>query len=671
MAGLLSRVKIWVDDETLTNEDLNNEFDNILNNFISSEMEGASTVNNVFNLTAAQQTVNPSPISGSNYASSVKDEILRLRYMIKSITGEASYEDAPDISLASLVSASSQAISLNTFNIFANAVSSAVAGAYTQAAGVAFQKSCLTSGDSTNKKFGEASLVIGGGINNAFQQFFKNTSGKLSFGLWVRNAQAGSIIATIPVINAQLSCTLGGFAKFSFTSATAENSSKKSVVSITGTTSILGLNWINIVVSIDATPASGSRLANLYVNGVAEGTQVSNGTFTLIDAIGSISLGSSLLGYSSGEYDPNTNVPSAKVASMFSAAPTGFSVSGTITNVASAYNIFTASSSSMSVSVPQVSLTSATVNTYVKLVMVVTSISDNSSTTSSATGFRLQVRQDASDRSFTVSFTTQGVAISDFGDASVIFVPLDTTVIHEYVIKVLGGIVYLFVDNEFAAQLTISASDTTSGDLCSIGFSSTSSGSVSVFQFENYTSSSEVFTPNPSSYNIDDLFFLDQHLTSSSLFLSQIQNQSVSVFSGGEIKHYEPNLYVTSFYSSAALPTSAGSLLQQNYAVDGVSDYEFKYLATFSRSAGSCTVTARARINNVGNSDVASLTSGQALSSASTAGANAVANISIMRQVSIMSPGFFTATVVGASDSANTVVAAGSNVFSIVPIRKR
>ena len=356
---------------------------------------------------------------------------------------------------------------------------------------------------------------------------------------------------------------------------------------------------------------------------------------------------------------------------MFSAAPTGFSVSGTITNVSSIYNAFTNASSSMSVSVPQVSLTSATVNTYIKLVMLVQSVSDTTATTSSATGFILQVRQDAADRSFTVSFTTEGVTISDFGDAGVIFIPLDTTVIHEYVIKVLNGVVYLFVDNEFASQLAIGASDTTAGDLCSIGFSSSSSGSVSVFQFENYTSSSEIFVGNASSFNVDDLFMLDQYLASTNLFLTQIQTQSVSIFSGEETKHYEPRLYHTGYYTSSALPTSAGTLFQQNYAVDGVSDYEFKYLATFSRAAGSCTVTARARINNIGNNDISSFTSGQSLSSASTAGANAVANIGMIRQISKMSPGQITVSVVGASDSANTLVAAGSNRFSIVAIRKR
>jgi len=634
-------------------------------------MEGASTVNNVFNLTAAQQTVNPSPISGSNYAASVKDEILRLRYMIKSISGEASWEDAPEISIANLVSASSQALTVNTFNTFADEVSSSVSGAYTQTPGTTFQKSCATVLDTTNKKFGEGSLIAGGASNNVFQQFFKNVSGKITVGLWVRGAQTSSVIATIPQINGQISCTSNGFAKFSFTSSIAENSTRKAIVSITGTTNITGSNWFNIVVSVDATPASGSRLANLYVNGVAEGTQISTGTFGLLSPIGSMSIGSSLLGFFSGEYDPAANIPSAKVASMFSAAPTGFSVSGTITNVSSIYNAFTNASSSMSVSVPQVSLTSATVNTYIKLVMLVQSVSDTTATTSSATGFRLQVRQDAADRSFTVSFTTEGVTISDFGDAGVIFIPLDTTVIHEYVIKVLNGVVYLFVDNEFASQLAIGASDTTAGDLCSIGFSSSSSGSVSVFQFENYTSSSEIFVGNASSFNVDDLFMLDQYLASTNLFLTQIQTQSVSIFSGEETKHYEPRLYHTGYYTSSALPTSAGTLFQQNYAVDGVSDYEFKYLATFSRAAGSCTVTARARINNIGNNDISSFTSGQSLSSASTAGANAVANIGMIRQISKMSPGQITVSVVGASDSANTLVAAGSNRFSIVATRKR
>lgn len=102
MAGLWSRLHNWVDDETLTNEDLNAEFNNVQANSIATEVEGYSSVNNVPNNGVMDSQVDPYPALSRSYATSVAGEIQRLRYMLASITGKTEWYNQPDSSIATL-----------------------------------------------------------------------------------------------------------------------------------------------------------------------------------------------------------------------------------------------------------------------------------------------------------------------------------------------------------------------------------------------------------------------------------------------------------------------------------------------------------------------------------------------------------------------------------------
>ena len=72
-----SRLHVWSPNETLTSNDLNNEFQNILNNGTAQGWGGYST-----NLTQMQATVNPLPAGTPLLGTSVADEIAALRYMV-------------------------------------------------------------------------------------------------------------------------------------------------------------------------------------------------------------------------------------------------------------------------------------------------------------------------------------------------------------------------------------------------------------------------------------------------------------------------------------------------------------------------------------------------------------------------------------------------------------
>jgi hypothetical protein len=84
--SLYSRVKTWVSNEVLTASDLNAEFDNIINNSDISSLEGYSA-----NVTEMQTVADPGGVGTESLASNAAEEITRLRYMIKWITGAAQW----------------------------------------------------------------------------------------------------------------------------------------------------------------------------------------------------------------------------------------------------------------------------------------------------------------------------------------------------------------------------------------------------------------------------------------------------------------------------------------------------------------------------------------------------------------------------------------------------
>jgi len=95
--GLLSRVKTWAAGETLTAADLNAEFNNILNNLSPDYVDDASA-----DATAMQATADPYPGGSPSLATTLREEIQRIRYQLKAILGETHWYIDPDTTIASL-----------------------------------------------------------------------------------------------------------------------------------------------------------------------------------------------------------------------------------------------------------------------------------------------------------------------------------------------------------------------------------------------------------------------------------------------------------------------------------------------------------------------------------------------------------------------------------------
>jgi len=97
--GLFARLKTWVQDEKLKYNDLNAEFDNIINNSAATKVSGYSDT-----LAQMQATENPgtsgSELTGTSI--STADEIERLRFKLMQILGSTYWYDAPATDLTTL-----------------------------------------------------------------------------------------------------------------------------------------------------------------------------------------------------------------------------------------------------------------------------------------------------------------------------------------------------------------------------------------------------------------------------------------------------------------------------------------------------------------------------------------------------------------------------------------
>ena len=93
--ALFSRIKTWVSNEVLTAADLNAEFDNILTNSRATSITGYSA-----DTTTMQTTADPYPGSSESLASSVAEELTRLRYVIKQMSGQTQWYIDPVGSLS-------------------------------------------------------------------------------------------------------------------------------------------------------------------------------------------------------------------------------------------------------------------------------------------------------------------------------------------------------------------------------------------------------------------------------------------------------------------------------------------------------------------------------------------------------------------------------------------
>lgn len=95
--GLFNRIKTWIFEEVVKSQDLNAEFDNIINHlspqFIASFSQTVGQM---------QTQLDPGSLGSENLAESTAQEIEQLRFVIARITGNPFWYEAPTLSLAEI-----------------------------------------------------------------------------------------------------------------------------------------------------------------------------------------------------------------------------------------------------------------------------------------------------------------------------------------------------------------------------------------------------------------------------------------------------------------------------------------------------------------------------------------------------------------------------------------
>jgi hypothetical protein len=120
MGATFSRVKSWISLENLTNEDLNAELDNVLNNLDPSGVDDYSS-----SVAQMQLQTDPGAQGSESQATSLAGELERIRFVLDRIIGETYWYDAPNISLADAKSSIDQVVLIPNNRIISGAVRSA------------------------------------------------------------------------------------------------------------------------------------------------------------------------------------------------------------------------------------------------------------------------------------------------------------------------------------------------------------------------------------------------------------------------------------------------------------------------------------------------------------------------------------------------------------------
>lgn len=103
MGFYIARLKSWLGYENITANDLNAEFNNIINKAGSDTLGSANSTNGSAPTVAAMQTIsNPGGIGSENLALTNQQDIQQLRFMLEAVIGGTQWYELPTASLDSL-----------------------------------------------------------------------------------------------------------------------------------------------------------------------------------------------------------------------------------------------------------------------------------------------------------------------------------------------------------------------------------------------------------------------------------------------------------------------------------------------------------------------------------------------------------------------------------------
>lgn len=265
----ISRVKTWIGREVLVYSDLNDEFDNIINNLEAANVDGYSA-----SVAQMRETTDPGGIGTESLALRISDELKRIRFALSRIVGKTYWYEAPSRSLQTLYSDADLYFQvspyLGTLDIN-EAISETILAGYYDSDG--FNDSNWL--DTTNKKMSDTAFALKNDVADS-RYFIVNTSKTSSrsgtISLWFRNFASNDTIFLNPLSGLRVYLNANGFLKLDQEVQTAATASTKVVQSITGTSSLSGSTSFNNVIIRYKYGNTASDKVDLLLNGVLVGS---------------------------------------------------------------------------------------------------------------------------------------------------------------------------------------------------------------------------------------------------------------------------------------------------------------------------------------------------------------------------------------------------------------
>lgn len=517
MGANFSRLKTWTDDETLTNEDLNAEFDNMLSNFIPAGMDDySSTVGQM------QIQTNPGELGSEVPATSLAGELARIRWILSEITGNTYWYQSPAKSLASGSYSPAFILPFEGFGVdevYSNLLSRGVNpfALLPTATPNGLLPENLTA---TYKKRGGASLDLSAARPMVYPGVYSNPL-RGTMGVWFRNVGTSQVLALNLVAGIQLLVNASGKLEVKFYEQTASSETAKATTTLTGTTTVVGdSDWQLAIMSWDVGAAStnGINTVYLYLDGVLE-TSVTNETIVVPNTTsgGQWIFGQGINDPSWTKYSAMSVAPTAEASLPWTAATGGsgaMSVSDGVLTIGSVGGVGYANISRTDFAA---SAFSAGLTLEMKMKLNSSSFSPSSNTEDY--GMQVRVRDDTGNQGVVINI--QPDCINICSDAGYVYYSIENNSMdwHTYRICLSSGpTVKIYVDGVKVCDVTGTATifaDATVGDIVQIGSKTTTAVMNASIEYIALHGSDTAPLTGTYTGQIEEIFLLKNCITSS------------------------------------------------------------------------------------------------------------------------------------------------------------
>jgi hypothetical protein len=358
----ISRIKNWLGYENISNTDLNNEFNNIIQKAGADTLSSANSTNgSAPTVTAMQTTNNPGGVGSENLSTSAQQDVQQLRYVLNEIIGGEQWYSPPVASIAQLQSEISGSVLLPASRIISGRISSlsnnqpsflvpdgTAATVYLRATSTNFSAYFNSVLENFTTDITTTGLSLAPGSNNTCTISDTTLSGAVATQ---QQGEYGSSIS-ISSIGSNITSQAGNFAAFKHSTeyfiAQIENGTNTYAsltgnvgVSTTGTTStssnptviinVASTAGVYVGMSITGPGIIGSTTVVSFTSSTitisSSATASATSTFTLLG--NQITGLSTISGISVGQTVSGTGVPSGTVVTAISTVPdeaNGFSI---------------------------------------------------------------------------------------------------------------------------------------------------------------------------------------------------------------------------------------------------------------------------------------------------------------------------------------------------------